>query len=142
MSSKAEKAVALHDRGYNCAQAVACAFCEDFGIENEQMFQIAEGFGFGMGMMDMCGAVTGMIMVIGMENSIGDLEKGKATKGDTYKKVKEYVQKFKETNGAYYCRELKAKIDGKPMCSCETCIAVAAELAEQFLKENKKTDTI
>lgn len=142
MSSKAEKAVALHERGYNCAQAVACAFCEDFGIEKEQMFRIAEGFGFGMGMMDMCGAVTGMIMVIGMENSIGDLEKGKATKGDTYKKVKEYVQKFKETNGAYYCRELKAKIDGKTMCSCETCIAVAAELAEQFLKENKKTDTI
>ena len=32
------------------------------------MFKISEGFGFGMGMMDMCGAVTGMMMVIGMDN--------------------------------------------------------------------------
>ena len=86
MSTKVEKALELHDKGYNCAQAVACSFCEEFGVDQETMFKISEGFGFGMGMMDMCGAVTGMMMVIGMDNSIGNLENGKATKADTYKK--------------------------------------------------------
>ena len=62
MSTKVEKALELHGKGYNCAQAVACSFCEEFGVDQETMFKISEGFGFGMGMMDMCGAVTGMMM--------------------------------------------------------------------------------
>ena len=63
MSTKAEQAIAFHDQGYNCAQAVACSFCEEFGVDREEMFKIAEGFGFGMGIMDMCGALSGMMMV-------------------------------------------------------------------------------
>ena len=94
MSTKAEQAIAFHNKGYNCAQAVACAFCKEFGVEEEEMFRISEGFGFGMGMMEVCGALSGMIMVIGLENSVGNLDNGKPTKADTYKKVKEYVKKF------------------------------------------------
>ena len=71
MSTKAEQAIAFHDQGYNCAQAVACSFCEEFGVDREEMFKIAEGFGFGMGIMDMCGALSGMMMVIGLQNSVG-----------------------------------------------------------------------
>ena len=54
MSKKVEQAMAFHDKGYNCAQAVACSFCEEFGIDQETMFRVSEGFGLGMGMMDMC----------------------------------------------------------------------------------------
>ena len=32
MSTKAEHAAELHQRGCNCAQAVACTFCKEFGI--------------------------------------------------------------------------------------------------------------
>ena len=64
MSTKVEKALELHGKGYNCAQAVACSFCEEFGVDQETMFKISEGFGFGMGMMDMCGAVTGMMWLL------------------------------------------------------------------------------
>ena len=53
MSKKVEQAMAFHDKGYNCAQAVACSFCEEFGIDQETMFRVSEGFGLGMGMMDM-----------------------------------------------------------------------------------------
>ena len=56
MSTKAEYAISLHDQGYNCAQAVACSFCKEFGIDEDEMFRIAEGFGLGMGCMEMCGA--------------------------------------------------------------------------------------
>ena len=47
MSTKVEKALELHGKGYNCAQAVACSFCEEFGVDQETMFKISEGFGFG-----------------------------------------------------------------------------------------------
>ena len=107
MSTKADMAIAFHDKGYNCAQAVACSFCQEFGVAEEEMFRIAEGFGLGMGMMEVCGALSGMMMIIGLENSVGDPEKGRLTKGDTYRKVKEYVKKFQEQNGSYLCRELK-----------------------------------
>ena len=50
MSTKVEKALELHGKGYNCAQAVACSFCEKFGVDQETMFKISEGFGFGMGL--------------------------------------------------------------------------------------------
>ena len=33
MSEKAKLASAKHDRGYNCAQAVACSFAEELGID-------------------------------------------------------------------------------------------------------------
>lgn len=45
MSTKAEHATKLHENGCNCAQAVACSFCQEFGIDENEMFRIAEGFG-------------------------------------------------------------------------------------------------
>ena len=94
MSTKAEYAISLHDQGYNCAQAVACTFCKEFGVDEQEMFRIAEGFGLGMGMMEMCGGLSVMMMFIGLAGSVGDLKKGMPTKGSTYKQVKEQVQKF------------------------------------------------
>ena len=50
-------AMAYHDRGFNCAQAVACAYCDKAGIDEKTMFQLTEGFGLGMGgMKGTCGA--------------------------------------------------------------------------------------
>ena len=59
MSTKAEHATKLHENGCNCAQAVACSFCQEFGIDENEMFRIAEGFGLGMSVMEMCGALSG-----------------------------------------------------------------------------------
>ena len=50
--TKQEKAIELHDRGCNCAQAVACAFAEEIGVPEETLFAAAEGFGLGMGGME------------------------------------------------------------------------------------------
>ena len=36
MSTKADMAIAFHDKGYNCAQAVACSFCQEFGIDEKR----------------------------------------------------------------------------------------------------------
>lgn len=88
--TKKELALEYHKKGYNCAQAVACAFCEELGVSETEMYKIAEGFGLGMGMMDTCGALTGLFMLIGLKNSGGTEQAGK-TKASTYKKTKEYL---------------------------------------------------
>ena len=55
------------------------------------------------------------------------------TEADTYKKVKEYANRFKEKNGTYYCRELKSVVDGKQRVSCDQCILDAVALTESYL---------
>lgn len=72
-----------------------------------------------------------------MENSVGNLDGKKPSKGDTYKKAKAYAQKFKEMEGSYYCRELKGVATGTPLVPCSQCIANAVELTEQYLASEK-----
>ena len=33
MESRIKKTIELHDKGYNCAQAVACAYCDLVGVD-------------------------------------------------------------------------------------------------------------
>ncbi len=65
--TRKEKAIELHDKGFNCAQAVACAFAEETGIPEETLFAACEGFGLGMGMAATCGAVSGAVMLAGLK---------------------------------------------------------------------------
>ncbi len=131
--TKKEIALENHKKGYNCSQAVICAFCKDLGISEKEMFKISEGFGLGMGVMDTCGALTGLFMLIGLENS-GGIESAGKTKADTYKKVKAYAEKFREINGSVYCRELKGVETGEILAPCSKCIADAVALAEEFFE--------
>ena len=92
--TKQEKAIELHDRGCNCAQAVACAFAEEIGVPEETLFAAAEGFGLGMGgMAATCGAVSGAVMLAGLKNSCKNLEQP-ASKADTYKLTREIRRHF------------------------------------------------
>ena len=59
METRVDKVAEKHKSGYNCAQAVACAYCDLIGIDEETMFRLTEGLGLGMGGMEgTCGAVT------------------------------------------------------------------------------------
>ena len=129
-----ERASELHKNGCNCAQAVACAFCKDFGIDENEMFRITEGFGLGMGVMGMCGALSGMTVIIGLDNCKGSIDEGSKSKGDTYGKLREYIGRFKEKNGSIVCREIKGVDTGKVLCSCRQCILDAVELTELYLE--------
>ncbi len=99
------------------------------------MYRLSEGFGLGMGMMDTCGALTGLFMLMGLKNSGGTENAGK-TKADTYRKVKAYAAKFREINSSIYCRELKGVETGKVLAPCDKCITDAVALAEEFLAES------
>ena len=97
MKGNKELAVKKFKQGYNCCQAVACAYCEELGIKEEDVFRLTEGFGLGMGgLRDTCGAVTGMFLVISLANSAGDMEHPLKTKMDTYARFREAARKFTE----------------------------------------------
>ena len=76
METRIEETIKKHDKGYNCAQAVACTYCDYVGVEEEVMFKMTEALGLGMGGMEgTCGAVTGACVLAGMKRSSGNLEK-------------------------------------------------------------------
>lgn len=136
MKAKKEVAVAKFKQGYNCCQAVICAYCEELGLKEEDAFKLAEGFGSGMGgLKDTCGAVTGMFLTISLANSAGDMGNPMATKADTYQKFREAAARFKEENGSIYCRDLKNMNGPQPLVCCVKCVEDAAAIVDEMLAE-------
>ena len=132
--TKKELAIAYHNQKYNCAQAVAMAFAEEAGIDQEPLFKVCEGCGLGMGGMEgTCGAVTGAVILAGLKSSDGNLE-NPGTKAETYRLSREIVKQFREKNGSSICKELKGVDTGKVLRSCPDCIMDAVEIVENVLK--------
>ena len=129
MQSRVDQTKERHDKGYNCAQAVACTYCDLFGVEEDTAFKMAEGFGLGMGVQSVCGALTGALMIAGLENSSGQQLAG-TTKRQTYKKARDLAAQFEERSGAVLCSALKSAASHT---SCEDCIRNAAQLIEDML---------
>ena len=112
-------------RSLNCAQAVICTYCDLVGLSEETAQDIAGAFGSGMGNMEgTCGSLVGAGMVIGLAAKDRHLARAR---------MKEVMEKFQERNGATRCRLLKGVGTGKPLRSCEDCVADAAEFLEEVL---------
>lgn len=136
MKTRVEETIARHSKGYNCAQAVACTYCDLVGIDEATMFKVTEGFGAGCGTMDgTCGAVSGACALAGMKRSTANLV-NPDSKGATYQLVKAIVKEFKDQNGSIICKDLKGIETGKVLRSCPDCIRDAARLAEKVLFED------
>lgn len=132
MTERVQKALENHKKGMNCAQAVVCAFVADLGIDEELLFKAAEGFGAGCGdMKNICGAVSGAIMLAGLKNSGGD--PAKSSKGSTYQLSKNVKAEFIKKNGTVICRELKGVETKKVIRTCSGCVEDAAAIAEAVL---------
>ncbi|HBH91952.1 MAG TPA: hypothetical protein DDX70_02020 [Bacteroides sp.] len=137
MGNRTDKAAELHNKGYNCAQAVACSFCDEFGIDEAVMFRLTEGMGLGMGCMEgTCGAVNGAVTILGLLNSSANLEKPDS-KGQTYKLSKELVETFKNKNKSIVCKDLKGVETGEVLRSCPGCIEDAVIILEKILEEHR-----
>ena len=130
---RVKKADELHNKGYNCAQAVACAYCDLFGADEKEVFRMMEAYGLGMGDMKCtCGAVSGMVTLAGLKNSDSNLEAPK-TKGSTYKIAKELTAAFRDKVGSVICEDIKGVETGEPLRSCKGCIEDAARIVEEKL---------
>ena len=131
--NKKELAIALHDKKYNCAQAVACAFADEVGVDMATLFRACEGLGLGMGCMNgTCGAISGAVVLAGFKNSDGNID-NPGTKASTYQLSKAILEKFAEKNQATRCRDLKGVDSGTVLRSCPGCIEDAVEIVQEVL---------
>ena len=101
------KAVELFLNGSNCAQAVAVAFCDVTGMDETMAAKLSSSFGGGMGRMrEVCGAVSGMLMVLGQLYGYDDPGEKDCNKKEHYKLVQELAGQFREEIGSIICREI------------------------------------
>lgn len=104
--NRADQAVDLFKEGYNCAQAVAMAFCEELGMKPDAVARMASSFGGGMGRMrEVCGAVSGMLLVAGILYGYDSCDDD-AVKKEHYALVQQLAGQFREKMGSIVCREL------------------------------------
>ena len=106
MTSPTDIAVARFDEGYACSQSVLSAYAPLFDLDPELALRIAAPFGGGMGCMgEVCGAVTGALMVLGLK--VGNtLAQDRASKEASYGLAREFAERFRKRHGSILCREL------------------------------------
>ena len=94
MTANSESAVTMFLEGYNCAQAVLACCGRDLGLPRETAIRVAQAFGGGMGRTgNVCGAVTGAMMVIGLKHSVKNA-KDAATKELAYSMTQEFLRRY------------------------------------------------
>ena len=150
--NKAEKAKAFFMEGANCAQAVCAAVAPECGLTEEQALVMSSGFGGGVGRMrEVCGAVSGMVLVLNMIYGSGDLS-DKSAKDGQYVRVQSVANAFKAECGSIVCRELLGLDKKSPTPAeseartpeyykkrpCADMVALAAEILEKYLAENPR----
>lgn len=130
MKSRADAAAAKKASGfYNCAQAVACTYCDYAGADEETMRNITQAFAVGMGTLDgTCGALVGAGVVLGMADK---------DRARTARDMRAVMTAFKARNGTVTCRELKGTDTGVVRRACVDCVRDAAEFLERQLKCNQ-----
>ena len=105
-TEKGQLAKQVFEEGYNCAQSVLIAFCDETGLTREQAARLASTFGGGMGRMrEVCGAVSAMFMVEGLLRGYSD-PKAKEEKSAAYARVRALADRFREQNHSIICRDL------------------------------------
>lgn len=145
-----ELAAELFLSGSNCAQAVVVAFCDVTGLEPSFAAKLASSFGGGMGKMrEVCGAVSGALLVYGALRGNSDPEDGEAKK-QHYAKVQDFAARFKAEHETIICRELLKNIALKKENTsepeertpeyyrtrpCVRFVETAATILEQMLAE-------
>ena len=144
--SKADRASELFSNNFNCSQAVLTAFAADFGIDEELALKLGTQFGGGARNGEMCGAVSGALMVLGLK--YGHYQADNIDqKSKAYCIASEYTRRFKDKNGSIVCRDLLGYDLTKPedmACIkernlfgevCPKMIRSAVEVLEEILAE-------
>ena len=143
---RGEYAAELFVKGYNCAQTLAVAFCGEIGMTPEQAARMASSFGGGMGRMrEVCGAVSGMLLVAGLlygYETPGD----DASKKEHYGRVQYLAGRFREQVGSIVCREILKNPPSDPdptprtaefykVRPCARMVTLAAEILDAYIRE-------
>lgn len=106
MTPHAEIAVGKFREGFNCAQSIFHTYAVELGIAPDIALKIANGFGGGIGRkQEVCGAVTGAIMALGLLHGRGEHDDPERT-NRLYVEVRTLIDAFTERHGTICCRDL------------------------------------
>ena len=140
-------AAELFVKGYNCAQAIAVAFCDVTGLTPEFSAKMASSFGGGMGRMrEVCGAVSGMLMVAGLLYGY-DAPGDDVSKKSHYALVQQLAESFRKEAGSIVCRELLKNPPSDPnptprtaefyaVRPCARFVVLAASILDAYIQEH------
>ena len=133
--------------GYNCAQAITVAFSDVTGLDKKFSAKMASSFGGGIGRLrEVCGAVSGMVMVAGLLYGY-DSDGDDAAKKAHYALVQELAGKFREEAGSIVCREILKNPPSDPNPTprtaefykkrpCTRMVMIAARVLDAYIQSH------
>ncbi len=134
-----------HNQGFNCCQSVLMPFADFLGKDVQLLMDVASGFGKGCGTQEICGAVSGAIMVLGLATPV-DPADPEGSKARTVAKGMEFQKRFSQRFESVRCDALfgrpiqlddrlpEAKRVGMTK-GCDPYIVTAVEILQQMLEE-------
>ncbi|MDD4309985.1 MAG: C-GCAxxG-C-C family protein [Candidatus Cloacimonetes bacterium] len=138
-----------HDDGFNCAQSVLKQFCLSHNMDIDTALLIASGFGGGMRMGSVCGALTGGIMALGLAYGFTDPQ----NKAQIDASCLELTLRFKEAMGKVDCRDIigidtcdpiqrsDAQKKGVFAEKCPIAIRTAVGIVEEMIARKEDTQS-
>lgn len=147
------KAGELFLTGSNCAQSVILAFNDLTGLDDKTALRISSPFGGGMGRLrEVCGAVSGMFMVLGLLYGYEEPGEKDCNKMALYKEVQALADKFREEVGSIICREILKNPPSDPNPSprtaefykqrpCARMVMTAARILDEFIAAHPLSET-
>ena len=141
------KAAELFMNDYNCAQAIAVAFCDMTGLDEKFSAKMASSFGGGMGRQrEVCGAVSGMLMVAGLLYGY-DTPGDDTVKMAHYALVQELCGQFRKEVGSIVCREILKNPPSDPNPTprtaefyktrpCARMVLLAGQILDRYIEAN------
>lgn len=134
-------------KGYNCSQSVVVAFGDLTGLTPEYSARLASSFGGGMGRMrEVCGAVSGMLMVAGLLYGY-DTPGDDVSKKAHYTLVQYLAGQFRERAGSIVCREILKNPPSDPNPTprsaefyqtrpCARLVGLAGDILDAYIAEH------
>ena len=95
-----EQAAAYHHRGFNCCQAVLATYSDLTGLSEQASFDLGGGFGAGAQTGELCGAITGAVLTLGLLTPV-DPEDPVGSKRRTGKLAKEFQKRFQHIRNLF-----------------------------------------
>lgn len=141
--TKGEIAYKIFKDGKNCAQSVALAFKDEMNLPKETVEKLIIGFGGGFARQRLvCGAVSGMVMVISYLKSDGK------DKLAIYEIIQKACAEVKEKLGSLICAELLDQSDAVKTSPtpdarteeyykkrpCADICAIVADITDKYIK--------
>lgn len=147
-NSHIEKAVEYYNHNFNCSQGVFTSFATEMGIDEKVALKLATNFGGGGRKGELCGAVAGALIVLGLRCGHCDSDDMEG-KTSAYDISTEFMNRFIKKNGYIVCRELLGydltKAEDKLIIEeqklfrtfCPKMVESAAKILDEMIAEGK-----